>query len=242
MALDFDAITLPEPSARERALETASIPESTRFSLTGSASAQINEGALLAFEGTLSKQMIDDISNSLLFAQLAADRQFDRHTATADWQKTFFSTLSVVGWIIGSLSEKSTVAASPADWTKLIASYMPENVDQLVISSMTAAQQLPATSNAINIWSDAALDGDEGVVIIGPSYISGDSPNTSIALLKFTFKRNLSGFLKWSSDFNISATIMTMELNESLYSRVRKSIIIKLGNRPQYMVASVPMA
>jgi hypothetical protein len=243
MSVDFDAITLPEPSARERALETASTspPESTQFSPIGTASAQINEGAMLAFDSALPKQMIDDISNSLLFAQLAADKQFDRHKATADWQKTFFSTLSVLGWVIGSFSDKTTIAASPVDWAELIASYMPENVDHLVVSSITATQQLPTTSSAIRIWSDAALDGDDGVVIVGPSYISGDSPNMHIALLKFTFEKEVAGFLKWDAKFKITTSIVTMELNESLYSKVRSTVIAKLGNRPKYLVASVPM-
>lgn len=139
MSVHFDAITLPELSARERALETASPPETTQFSLVGTASAQINEGALLAFDSALPKQMIDDISNSLLFAQLAADKQFNRHTATGDWQRTFFGTLSVMGWITGSLSERTEVAASPVDWAELITSYMPENV---INSCSPASRQL----------------------------------------------------------------------------------------------------
>ncbi|QND35678.1 hypothetical protein CN148_25635 [Sinorhizobium meliloti] len=241
MSVHFDAITLPELSAWERALETASPPETTQFSLVGTASAQINEGALLAFDSALPKQMIDDISNSLLFAQLAADKQFNRHTATGDWQRTFFGTLSVMGWITGSLSERTEVAASPVDWAELITSYMPENVDQLVLSSIAASQQLPTTSSAIRIWSNAALVGDEGVVIVGPSYISGDNPNMAIALLKFTFEKEVAGFLRWDVNFNITTSIVTMELNESIYSKVRNAVIAKLGNRPKYLIASVPM-
>ncbi|MDX0655361.1 hypothetical protein GOD34_32935 [Sinorhizobium medicae] len=241
MSVDFNKITLSDPSARERLLETGSTSEATQFSPAGAPSAQVNEGALLAFDDGLAKQMIDDISNSLLFAQLAADKQFNRHAATGDWQKTFFSALSVVGWITSNFSQRTEVAASPVNWGELIASYMPKNVDHLVLSSVVASQQLPAASSAINIWSNAALAGDEGVLIVGPSYISGDSPNISIALLKFTFEKAVAGFLKWDADFNITTSIVTMELNESIYSKVRNTVIAKLGNRPKYLVANVPM-
>ena len=241
MFVDFNAITLPEPSARERVLETASRPEPAQLSSEGTASAQINEGALLSFDSALSKQMVDDVSNSLLFAQLAADKQFSRLAATADWERTFFNTLSIVGWAAGSFTNSSIVAASPVDWIKLIAPYMPENVDHLVASSITSCQLLPVTSKAVTIWMGAALERDEGVAIIGPSYPVNGSVNASILILKFIFQRDASGFLKWNSDYNIDLSSVNIELNESVYSNVRKTIISKLGNRPQYLVANVPM-
>jgi len=51
----------------------------------------------------------------------------------------------------------------------------------------------------------------------------------------------VAGFLKWDADFNITTSIVTMELNESIYSKVRNTVIAKLGNRPKYLVANVPM-
>ncbi|EJC71677.1 hypothetical protein Rleg10DRAFT_0057 [Rhizobium leguminosarum bv. trifolii WSM2012] len=241
MSLDFNAITLSERSAWELGLEASSASELTSYTKSGSASAQINQGALLSFDAALSKQMTEDVSNSLLFAQLAADKQFNRLTSTGNWEKTFFSVLSVVGWIVGNFTKKSLVTASPVDWVKLVASTMPENAARLVDSSVTACQTLPETSKAITIWSSAALQKDSGLLIVLPSYIVGDSPATSVSLIEFTFERESTGFLKWNLDYNVATMSATLELNEGVYSNVRQTIIEKLGNRPKYLVANVPM-
>lgn len=239
MTIDVQSLILPNPTAREFVL--ASTPRSPRPSREGMPSAEINDGALLAFDGALSKQMIEDVSNSFLFAQLVADKEFSRHTEGPNWVTRFFATLSKVGWNSSGMHNGSKVHESTVDWSALILSYMPDNVHKLTESSIRACQQLPKTDKAIVTWSGAALENEHGVVIIGGSNLAGDSVVTSVVLLEFTHLREVEGFLKWKCSFDINIVDTTMELNEGVYSSVRQTIISKLGDRPEHLVSNVPL-
>ena len=60
----------------------------------------VNDGMLLILQGNLSATNKQDVQNSLLVSQLAADNKFNRHDQTGDWYHTFSTTLGKIGWVI----------------------------------------------------------------------------------------------------------------------------------------------
>jgi hypothetical protein len=233
----FKAIVLPELSERERALRCASIEESP----AGKETVQINEGALLVFDSALTDQSIADISNSVLFAQLAADKQFNRFISPGDWEKNFFNTLSVVGWAVNSSGSSSVTLPLPVHWAKLVVEHMSESAASLADTGVRACQALPQTSKAMTIWNEHALDGNRGLLLVGPAQLVRDSPTLSLTLTGFEFQKNIGGFLKWNLDYLVAASWTCLDLNEDVYSQVRQAIIDKLGDRPKYLLANVPI-
>lgn len=237
----LDDVQLPELSPREVALRSAlpDIPEKSSAQ-AGNNTAQINEGILLAFDASLSGQNKADTSNSFLFAQLAADKRFSRHSATADWVKTFFATLSLVGWTVTASRLESRTAKSPANWEAVVTPYLPEGVRPLGASGMAACQALPPDSKAIVLWEGAAVDKNDGVLIVTTAWEAKGSLNTALVGIDFAFRRNLAGFMAWDEYFDLNVQTLSLTLNEDVYAQVRQTIIDKLGDRPGYLVVNIP--
>lgn len=58
----------------------------------------VASGMLFAFPSNLPDEFRNDILNSMLLAQLAADRPFDRNSQLEDWMTFFSSTLGHLHW------------------------------------------------------------------------------------------------------------------------------------------------
>lgn len=231
------AIVLPELSAEDRALGAASIEESP----AGNEAAQINEGALLVFDSALTDQSIADISNSVLFAQLAVDKQFDRVNSPGEWTKKFLDTLSVVGWAVKGFNRNSSTFPLPVAWSELVVEHMSTSAASLAETGVRACQALPQASKAMTIWNKHALGGNKGLLLVGPAQLAGDSPSLSVTLTAFELRQNIGGFLEWNLDYLVTSSWMYLDLNEDLYSKVRQPIIDKLGDRQKHLVADVPI-
>jgi hypothetical protein len=237
----LDDIQLAEPSARQIALRSALISTAGDSAAESGDTAQINEGILLAFEPSLSTQNKADTSNSFLFAQLAADKKYNRHSATADWVKTFFATLSLVGWTLSASGHQGKTVKSPADWQALVIPFLPEAVWPLARSSIAACQALSAKSKPIALWEGAALDKEDGILIVTVAWSGNGSLNTSLVGIDFTYGRDVAGFMAWDEYFNLNVQTLSLTLNEDIYAQVRQTIINKLGDRPDYLVVNVPV-
>ncbi len=62
----------------------------------------LNAGVLVILHGNLTSTNQQNIQNSLLISQLAADRKFNRHNEVGEWYRMFSSTLGNIGWVINS--------------------------------------------------------------------------------------------------------------------------------------------
>lgn len=61
-------------------------------------SAFVNAGSLVTFEAGVSAQHQEDFLNSILLAQLAADKKFSRYNQVVDWYKFYSDVLTNIGW------------------------------------------------------------------------------------------------------------------------------------------------
>ena len=203
--------------------------------------AQVNEGALLSFDGSVPTQSIEDVSNSILFAQLAADYKFNRKTAPADWSKTFFNTLSIVGWTNQAAVTESRTLSGDVDWAELVTSKMPSDVVELVKESISACDRLPADSKAVGIWNNAVSGPADSFFLIGSARCADQTLMLSLAQSSFQSEVEKSRFLAWDVRYSANLSWLKMELNEDIYKRVRQTIIDKLGERPKVLTAFVPL-
>jgi hypothetical protein len=229
------AITLPEftasgvpaaPPPRERA---------------GRSSAEINSGALLVFGAALTSQMSSDISNSVLFSQLAADAQFSRFVKPTEWVKRYLEVMSQIGWIQTSFDARTPVSVpAPAEWVPIVTQILRSG-QALAQAGITGAQALAQASAPMKIWNGNAFSGDHGLMMLVPAQLASGSIRADFGLTVFEFDHEIDQFLSWSLAYQITQLSSTQELNEEVYARVRETIIEKLGNRPRYLVADVPL-
>ncbi|NJN74880.1 MAG: hypothetical protein HC799_19910 [Limnothrix sp. RL_2_0] len=60
----------------------------------------VNAGSLVSFVAGVSTEHQNDVLNSTLLAQLAANKKFDREKDTEQWYKFYREVLENVGWVI----------------------------------------------------------------------------------------------------------------------------------------------
>ena len=241
-AMTIKAIALPEFSERERALRAASTEGSSYRPAAGKETAQINDGILLVFDSALTDQPIADISNSVLFAQLAADAQYNRFSASKEWAMSYFDVLGQVGWDkSGFETSGSNPLPLPVDWAQLVVRFMSGSAASLSDTGVRAARDLPQTSMPMKIWNANALDANKGLLLVGSAQLIRDNITLSVTLTSLEFQRSIGGFLQWNLAYLVESSWAGLELNEDVYSRVRDAIIKKLGDRPRHYVANVPI-
>lgn len=203
--------------------------------------AQVNEGVLLSFAKSLSDQYVEDVSNSLLFGQLAADYQFDRRTAPADWSAVFLTTLSALGWSQTAHSKKTANLQGSVDWAALVVSGMPADVAGLVTASILACGDLAQESKAMRVWNEAVWAPTGSCFLIGSALDIKGGPALSLAIFSFRSKIEKPEFLTWDVGYGTDQSWLRMELNEDVYEKVRSTVIDRLGDAPEYFIVPVPM-
>ncbi|AHE51899.1 hypothetical protein [Sphingomonas sanxanigenens] len=234
---NLDSIALPD-LVPTRTAGARRLPAQVR---KGDNSAQVNSGALITFDASIPEQALEDISNSILFCQLAADKKFDRKAAPQEWSTVFLGTLSIVGWIVQSTSNKSETARGAVDWAALATSRMSRTAARLADEGIAACDALPPTADAILIWNDAVVGPASNFFVIAAAPSAGSSTALSLTLCGFQSAVPNTGFLAWGLQYDIDTTWLDLTLNEGLYAKVRQTIIDKLGDRPSYLVSAVQL-
>jgi hypothetical protein len=204
---------------------------------------QVNLGSLCSFSEKLSAQNREDVMNSTLFAQLAANKEHDRFLKPKDWYKTYFDVLGMMGWNIPIYSFHDISPKTPINWEDLaLEGLKVPGVMEQAKKAIEMAKALTMNSKAMKIWSANSSNGNNGnFQIISFMPVSGTVVATTSGLI-FQSTMSQGQFLSWSTNFTIRRVSVKAELNEEIYGKCRQLIIEKLHDKdaPTTSVANVP--
>jgi len=211
-------------------------------------SAQVNAGALISFTSTCDAQQTEDVQNSCLLAQQAANIKYDRTSQTEEWYDYYQDVLSHVGWVMQSMdfeiySSEAVNIAIP-DFVITIISDMVEGneIKQMVTDTIASlksddgakANTLFAkssnTQNGANfqILACNSVNGQVTTAFIG-SHITGTQLSEDYFFV--TYK---------SASLKVYYNCQVMTLNESVYETVRTAVKNKLGTNANKFVEDLP--
>lgn len=243
----IDLITLPDVSgpAQPAALSPEAVspePPDAGTDVTTD-TAQIDAGALIALDRALSAQDKADISNSLLFAQLAANAKQNRFTAPMQWIQEYTTVLGALGWVAQLTRTSSPVRVDPpVDWAGVVSRAFPPNAGgALAAKAFAAADRLAAGSAGLAIWTKNAATALTGNFQVQSFSAAGGDVAGGSVQVAFSLNTDASGFLTWNSYYEITTSSATMVLNEEVYAQVRQIVIDKLGDRPKTYITPVPL-
>ncbi|KAG8705041.1 hypothetical protein FRC08_001885 [Ceratobasidium sp. 394] len=200
-------------------------------------------GSILVFDSSVSKQQKSDVANSILLAQLAADRNYSRSTDAEYWYNEFGSVLGKIGWVC----ERSNLIQVPLGNSP--------SADQVVMKCMAdrlEPSEVEAVQTAVDTMKGLSND-DKALKIFKQQSTSENGTNFQIAHCKdshgdvdvgfggfvYHIGQNINNPLvpklegKSASAFNC---FQTMKLNENVYSTIRQAVLDKLGNYATDMV------
>lgn len=209
----------------------------------------LNARSLVSFVSEVSGQQRSDVLNSVLLAQLAANKQFSSDDQSVEWYEAFVAILNNTGWAIEN-SEFSHFESSDNVF----------DIENVIIDILTAAfggtfiGVITNTLNAIKGLSDSngtitAFEKNthslsKGTFQIGIATVE----NGAVALQLGTFLLTSSNEIKRILFFKSTKDKTTLDycsrkgtLNEEVYGIIRTSVQTKLGKKADEFITEIEL-
>lgn len=204
----------------------------------------VDGGSVVAFVADVSGQNREDVLNSTLLAQLAADKQFNREKQVMDWYGFYTQVLGKLGW-----------TQQGFNWSKYQASEMSFTMDKVVLdiakaaltgqellvvaAALDAMSKLPEKDGKLSLFNHSASTDTEGNFQISVCtetngavamktmafFYSSEQQSTDVLFFNFSSQ---------STDLSQSTNVQT--LSSSVYGKVRNTVLEKLGKNAQDFV------
>ncbi len=216
----------------------------------GNGHADIAAGSLISFVAGISDQVRQDVLDSTLFAQFAANAQYDRETQANQWYSTYLSTLGGIAWTVQGFDfQQYKVSSSSFKLDEVVLDIMKSafTADEYAIvkASIEALKKLKDDDDRIKLFGHSAVKSNAGNFQIG----AVTETNGAVALhtlgAYFTSTDSNTDFLfvhyKGSST-QIYKGVQSMTLNEAQYANIRNAIANRLGKNTKDFVMSVPIS
>lgn len=204
----------------------------------------VNDGSLVSFVEGLSKKKQQDVLNSTLLAQLAANRKHDRENDTVKWYKFYREVLENVGWVIQDFGfSKFNAGGSEFSVDKVVldvlAAIATGNEMAIVTETINAVKNLSDGDNRLVLFERASHSLKKGNFQISVASESGGVILMKIGAFYFSTTENVTKVL-WFRFSSQTADMykgnQTINLNMDVYDEVRDDIIDKLGDKAERFV------
>lgn len=197
-------------------------------------------GSLVSFVGNIGTQEREDVINSTLLAQLAADKKFDRKKQTEEWYGYYVKVLSELGWVLRDFSFKKYKSSEETmNISTAILDVLHANVNQKEITgvkktihSLQRAENEPWWVIFSNRSSGPSADGNLQVLLCKVD--STSQVAMSIGCFCFsaeTIEKQWLWYDYISANMSLHWSTQTSTLNMTFYNQIRDEVIKKLHDR-----------
>lgn len=208
-------------------------------------------GGVTAFTEDVKGAAKQDILDATLFAQLAADRKYDRERDTMNWYGYYRYILGNIGFVIQSFSfQQYQATGGTLSMEKVVieilAAIATEGQSLVIQQTLNALKGLSSADDRIVLFSQQCSSSNTGSFQIYP-VVQSPSGDVSMALGAFYFTAGHHQvrflFFDWSSTTTrIYQGAQNTVLNQNVYSKVRSDISAKLGDNAVNLVASIDLS
>lgn len=209
--------------------------------------AVIDAGSMISFLGSVSKQHQDDVKNSLLLAQLAANKYCNREDNAAEWYKKYQEVLETVGWVVSGFSfEKFDAFASQFEISEAVIAVLgaiaTQNEILIVKAMLEALKSLRDGDKKLKLWNVQTHNQSNGNFQIASCI--GKDGNVSMSLAAFYFKaKSVDVKYLWygynQDSIQLYKSTQGIFLNENVYAQIRAAVIKKLGDKANDYLADL---
>ncbi len=239
------SLEIAEPSDQIRELDLSGAAAAEDHD--GEASGYVADGSLVSFVSDVGTQAQQDVLNSTLLAQLAANKKYDRFEDTENWYKMYVEVLGKIGWVIESFDfqkySKSGDTVRVQDVViKLLGAIATQNGMAIFGETLEALEALSDDDGRLVLFDSQGEDLGKGNFQAGIANETNGVVSFSVGAFHFTSEEHTTRFL-W---FGYSSTRMKLfqsnqqaTLNESVYDQVRKAVIDKLGDSAETYIGDL---
>jgi len=217
----------------------------------GEPAGYVDAGSLVSVSDRVPAQLRQDVLNSTLLAQLAANHDYDREKETQAWYGRYREVLENVGWVIQNFSfthQKLSGQTVRLDKTALaiVAAAASGNELEILAATIEALGHLPKDDGAVKLFENNGSKNDNGNFQLSTATLDRNG-NVQMSLGAFYFEASHHEgrflFFSWNvDDLKLYAGAQNVVLDEQIYSTVRKAIVKKLGDKAKTFVSRVKIS
>lgn len=212
----------------------------------------VDAGVLVTFPKDTPGLRKEDILNSLLFAQLAADKSYSRETDIENWFSYFEYILQNIGWVLTSTKFDVKVGDDYFVFASLALNQMVGNdwkeadIETFRVLFNTL-HGLPDTDTSVQIlYGNTYSDSTHASSLILCSFKETPEKEVQLSLLMLGFEglsesafRYLFHAYRAKGVAFSKAKASHMVLNEEIFQKIRATVIEKLGDKVKTMISEV---
>lgn len=206
-------------------------------SAEGKDAAAVLEDSLVSFTDGLSDQNRDDVMNSLLLMQLAANKKFSKEQESEQWYKFYHGGLGQLGWL--------TTAHGFQSYAPVQQSFTMDQIAIEIIGliggasfarvAQAATKALANNQQALRVFENSNQSEEMSCFKMLPC-LQTERGDVSMVLNFMSFKKTVKTkrvlFWKFSnSDVRICRGADKIQLNASVYKGLRGAVAEKLGKK-----------
>lgn len=212
----------------------------------------VDAGVLVAFPGNTSLKRQQDVLNSLLFAQLAAGKNYSRENDPEGWFSYFEYVLQNIGWALTSTKFDVVVGDDYFVLASLALNQMVETEHwvadvETFRGFLNALHSLPDEDTSIQLlYENSYNKSTNAISLVICSFLESPDNKVQLSLLTFSFKglrdtthRYLFYVYRAQDVVFSKAEATTMALNDDVFKKVKQTVIEKLGDRVKTMISQV---
>ena len=204
----------------------------------------IDNGSLVSFLAGVDRQSQADVLNSMLLAQLAANKKFDREADTVGWYGFYHDVLENLGWVVQQFAfSKYDVAGSTVTVDKVVlevlAAIATENGAAVAKSAIDALNALSTGDHRFTLFEQSSHSAQDGNFQVANCSAEGGVLKMSLGAFYFSSTRvdTQVFFFSWStSDTTIYRSGQSIILDRDVYAQVRQTVVAKLGDHAKTFV------
>ncbi|UNO41532.1 hypothetical protein [Streptomyces sp. MST-110588] len=207
--------------------------------------AAVNAGSLVSFVAGVSAQAKDDILNSVLLAQLAANKKYNRERDTVNWYAFYRNVLEHVGWALQAFEftqykhDEARFTMDKAVLKILVALLTGTGEYDVAKLTIEALKNLPEHDNRVVLFERESHEMRMGNFQIAVANETDTAVAVKMGAFYFTTTQDVTHIL-WAEFTQSSLTFyrgtQSMTLDTTIYAKVRDQIINKLGDRATQFV------
>lgn len=197
----------------------------------------------------VSEQNREDIDCCKLLMQNAASQKYDPTKHLHEWYKFYTEGLAKLGWVTQAFQVKNqtirkTGLTMDAVALEVLQGLVGANAPRLLDLTRKAVEGVKKDQGLIDIYNRQARVGHEAKFDMSPVWQTREgSPMMILNCTSVNVRESTRGILWWKSttqSTDIKSAASAVYLNVSVYSRVRASVLNKLGKAAEDFLDSIP--
>ncbi|MCF0069576.1 hypothetical protein LZD49_03780 [Dyadobacter sp. CY261] len=207
----------------------------------------MNAKSIVSFVSEIDGQRRDDVLNSVLLAQLAANKQFPGDDQSLEWYEEFVKVLNNIGWNIQGaefthFESKDDVFEVENVIIDILLTAFGGTFINVITKTLNAIKGLADSSGKITVFEKNTHSLSKGAFQIGLAKQENEAVSLQIGTFLITSSNEIKRilFFKTTKDkTSLDYCSRTGTLNEGIYAKIRESVVAKLGGKVTEFIAEV---